>query len=109
MINDLSDFLDYARDRLTNSNDPLPCEPEDCAAVIGYLCALVPEYQLDRQEQAQDGETRRADRRQAMLDGFRRARGGGNGNGATGRNGSAPDRPPGRSQAPADDDAPEAA
>ena len=75
MIGDLEDFLNFARDRLSQSDDPLPAAPEDCAAVMGYLCALVPEYQLTRQADASNGEARRADRRSAVLAGFRRARG----------------------------------
>jgi hypothetical protein len=53
----------------------LPASPEDCAVVMGYLCALVPEYELDQQANAADGEARRADRRQAIAAGIRRGRG----------------------------------
>jgi len=67
--------LEAARDRLAETDEPLPCEPEDCAAVLGYLCALVPEYDLTRQANAMDDEQRRAERRRAVFDGFRRARG----------------------------------
>jgi hypothetical protein len=92
MIGDLEDFLNFARDRLSQSDDPLPSAPEDCAAVMGYLCALVPEYQLTRQADASNGEARRADRRSAVLAGFRRARG-------------APATPPAPASAGDDDDA----
>lgn len=71
----LSDFLSYARDRMLTTDEPLPCEPEDAAAVMGYLCALVPEYELDRQAVANADAARSADRKHAMLTGLRRARG----------------------------------
>jgi len=74
-MNELSDFLSYARDRMLTSDETLPCEPEDAAAVMGYLCALVPEYELDRQAAADAGATRAADRKQAMMAGLRKARG----------------------------------
>jgi len=96
-MTELEGFLNFVRDRLAETNEPLPCEPEDCAAVLGYLAALVPEYQLARQAEAAGYEERQADRRRAVLDGFRRARGatapanGGNGNGAS--NGNAGARP----------------
>jgi hypothetical protein len=41
-------FLAYAEERLA-TDEPLPCEPEDYAAMLVYLMALVPEYQLERQ------------------------------------------------------------
>jgi hypothetical protein len=72
---DLERFLNFVRDRITQTDEVLPCEPEDCAAVMAYLVALVPEYQLACQADMSNGETRRADRRRAVLDGFRRARG----------------------------------
>lgn len=103
MVDELSDFLDFARDRLMNSNDPVPCEPEDCAAVLGYLTALVPEFELSRQAEATDGEARRADRRQAVLNGFRRARGAAS-NGSASGNGGRP-RPTPAPMATDDDDA----
>lgn len=103
MVDELSDFLDFARDRLMNSDDPVPCAPEDCAAVLGFLVALVPEYQLARQAEATDGEARRADRRQAVLNGFRRARGAAS-NGSTNGNGGRP-RPAPAPAAADDDDA----
>jgi hypothetical protein len=71
----LSDFLSYARDRLVTGDEPLPCEPEDAAAVMGYLCALVPEYELDRQAAGEADAARAADRKQAMMAGLRKARG----------------------------------
>lgn len=92
---ELEGFLNFARDRLAETDEPLPCDPEDCAAVLGYLAALVPEYQLARQAEAAGYEERQADRRRAVLDGFRRARGaaaptnGGNGNGNDDGNGNA--------------------
>lgn len=102
-MTELEGFLNFARDRLAETDEPLPCEPEDCAAVLGYLAALVPEYQLARQAEASDSEERRADRRRAVLDGFRRVRivtsnGNGNGNGAhtgngNGSGGNSGDRP----------------
>jgi hypothetical protein len=58
---------------LAETDEPLPCEPEDCAAILSYLCALVPEYNLACQVDS-DVE-RRADRKRALVDGFRRARG----------------------------------
>jgi hypothetical protein len=75
MIGDLSDFLSYARERMLASDETLPCEPEDCAAVMGYLCALVPEYELDRQANVASSEARSVDRKQAILAGLRKARG----------------------------------
>jgi hypothetical protein len=74
-MDQLSDFLHYARDRITNEVDDLPCAPEDAAAVMGYLCALVPEYELDQQEDAADNQARQTDRKRAIVDGLRRARG----------------------------------
>jgi hypothetical protein len=74
-MDQLSDFLNYARERMLASDETLPCEPEDCAAVIGYLCALVPEFELDRRENVAANEARSAERKRAVLDGFRRARG----------------------------------
>lgn len=74
-MDQLSDFFSYARERMLSSDETLPCEPEDCAAVMGYLCALVPEYELDRQANAASNEARQADRKQAVLAGLRKARG----------------------------------
>jgi hypothetical protein len=67
-------FLAYAEERLA-TDEPLPCEPEDYAAMLVYLMALVPEYQLERQTEIAAREAKQADRRRAALDGFRRARG----------------------------------
>jgi hypothetical protein len=81
---EIESFLTYAEERLA-TDEPLPCEPEDYAAMLVYLMALVPEYQLVRQAEAAAREARQADRRRAAVDGFRRARGApaaaGNGNG----------------------------
>lgn len=87
---ELEPFLNFARDRLAETDEPVPCDPEDCAAVLGYLCALVPEYELARQADSLGDEERRADRRRAVFDGFRRARGAmpANGNGGSNGNGS---------------------
>jgi hypothetical protein len=93
---DLERFLNFARDRLTETDEPLPCEPEDCAAIMGYLCALVPEYNLAVQAETDSDISRRADRKRALVDGFRRARGAapvardesGNGNEAGSGNGN---------------------
>ena len=71
----LSDFLNYARERMLASDETLPCEPEDCAAVMGYLCALVPEYELDQQTNFASIEARSTERKQAILTGLRKARG----------------------------------
>ena len=49
---ELEGFLNFARDRLAETDEPLPCESEDCAAMLGYLRALVPEYELARQADA---------------------------------------------------------
>jgi len=100
-MTELEGFLNFVRDRLAETDEPLPCEPEDCAAVLGYLAALVPEYQLARQAEAADYGERQANRRSAVLDGFRRARGAaapassGNGNGASDSNGNAGAKPSG--------------
>jgi hypothetical protein len=72
---DLERFLTFARDRLAETDEALPCEPEDCAAIMSYLCALVPEYNLACQVEADSDVERRADRKRALVDGFRRARG----------------------------------
>lgn len=71
---DLERFLNFARDRVA-TDEALPCQVDDFACVMSYLTALVPEYQLAYQDEMTDGEARRADRRRAALDGFRRARG----------------------------------
>ena len=42
------------------TDEPLPCDPEEFTAVLGYLCALVPEYELARQADALNDEERRA-------------------------------------------------
>jgi hypothetical protein len=75
LMDQLSDFLNYARDRITDGDESLPASPEDCAAVMGFLCALVPEYELDQQAGAADGAARLADRKQAIVAGLRRGRG----------------------------------
>jgi hypothetical protein len=72
---DLERFLTFARDRLAETDEALPCEPEDCAAIMSYLCALVPECNLACQVEADSDVERRADRKRALVDGFRRARG----------------------------------
>lgn len=108
---ELEGFLNFARDRLAETDEPLPCEPEDCAAVLGYLAALVPEYQLAQQTEAANVEERQADRRRAVLEGFRRARGAappasagnagnGNSNGNNDSNGNAHAGNPGRRALP---------
>lgn len=72
---DIEDFLNYAATRLANDDDPLPCEAEDYGAVLAYLMALRPEYQLTLTDDAASREARRAERRRGVLDGLRRARG----------------------------------
>jgi hypothetical protein len=42
---EIESFLAYAEERL-GTDKPLPCEPEDYAAMLVYLMALVPEYRL---------------------------------------------------------------
>jgi hypothetical protein len=96
-------FLAYAEERLA-TDEPLPCEPEDYAAMLVYLMALVPEYQLERQTEIAAREAKQADRRRAALDGFRRARGvpaakNGNGNGNEKNADNPSDRAGGRASA----------
>jgi hypothetical protein len=63
-MDQLSDFLNYARDRVVNDDDEtLPCSPEDFSATLGFLCALVSEYELDRQTTSKDDAARLADRK----------------------------------------------
>jgi hypothetical protein len=68
-------FPNVARDRLAETDEAQPCEPEDCVAVLGYFGALLPEYELAQQAEASGDEERRAERWRAVFDGFRRARG----------------------------------
>lgn len=94
MFDDLQRFLNFARDYPTETDEALPCDPADYAATLSYLCALVPEYKLAMRAEEDNDVERRADRKRALVDGFRRARGaaptdGGNGNDNGNDNGNA--------------------
>lgn len=92
VVDELERFLTFARDRLAETDEPLPCGPEEFAAVMIWLCALGPEFRLASQTEADNGVERRAERKRALVDGFRRARGvapigDGNDNGNNSNNG----------------------
>jgi len=72
----ISDFLAYVRQRLVDDDDlSCPCDPEDCAAVVAWLAAIAPEWELARRQGVADEAQRIQDRRNAVIAGFRTARG----------------------------------
>jgi hypothetical protein len=72
MTPDFVNFLDFCRNRVTDGDEPLPAAPEDVAATIGWQLALIGEFSLAQQALAVNGDERRAERKRAALDGFRR-------------------------------------